>query len=99
MAIASRAEGETTSLVTLEVESEDSEASGYEPLWSDGKRVGYVTSGGYGHVVGKSLAMALVEPDLAEPGTELTCHIVGQERPVKVIDPSPYDPQGRAMRG
>ena len=86
-------------LVTLEVATEDSDASGYEPVWRDGQRVGYVTSGGYGHVIGKSLAMALIDPDLAEPGTELTCHIVGQERPVKVITPSPYDPKGDQMRG
>ena len=62
------------------------------------QRVGYVTSGGYGHIVGKSLAMALVDPELTAPGTELTCHIVGQERPVKVIAPSPYDPNGKQMR-
>ena len=49
-------------LVTLEIEDGDSDATGYEPIWLDGRRVGYVTSGGYGHVVGKSLAMALVEP-------------------------------------
>jgi dimethylglycine dehydrogenase len=85
-------------LVTLEVDAEDADASGYEPLWKDGRRIGYVTSGGYGHCVGKSLAMALVEPDLVEPGTELTCHVVGQERPARVIPPSPHDPGGKRMR-
>ena len=85
-------------LVTLEVDTNEAEASGYEPVWRDGRRVGYVTSGGYGHFVGKSLAMALVEPELTEPGTELTCHIVGQERPVTVIAPSPHDPDGQRMR-
>jgi dimethylglycine dehydrogenase len=85
-------------LVTLEVDAAEAEASGYEPVWQNGQRVGYVTSGGYGHIVGKSLAMALVDPGLSEPGTELTCHIVGQKRPVKVIAPSPYDPNGKQMR-
>jgi dimethylglycine dehydrogenase len=86
-------------LVTLDVDAEDAEASGYEPVWRDRQRVGYVTSGGYGHSLGKSLAMALVEPELAQPGTELSCHIVGRERPVRVIAPSPYDPDGKQMRG
>jgi len=85
-------------LVTLEVESKDADASGYEPVWQNGKRIGFVTSGGYGHTVGKSLAMALVSPEMAEPGTELTSHIVGVECGARVIAPSPYDPQGKAMR-
>ena len=66
--------------------------------WSNGERVGFVTSGGYGHTVEKSLAMALVDREHSAPGTELDVHIVGVERPAKVIEPSPYDPQGQAMR-
>ena len=85
-------------LVTIEVDAQDSDASGYEPIWHDGRRVGFVTSGGYGHTLGTSLAMALIEPGLAEPGTALTSHIVGVERPARVIAPSPYDPEGKAMR-
>jgi len=85
--------------VTLEVEDGDADASGYEPVWADGSMVGFVTSGGYGHTLQKSLAMALVDPAKAAPGTELTVHIVGVERAAKVVAPSPYDPQGKAMRG
>ncbi|MFT5363504.1 MAG: dimethylglycine dehydrogenase, partial [Dinoroseobacter sp.] len=74
------------------------DASGYEPVWHQGNKVGFVTSGGYGHTVDKSLAMALVNRDVAAEGTDLTVHIVGVERPAKVIAPSPYDPAGKAMR-
>ena len=86
-------------LVTLEIEAGDSDATGYEPVWQDGKRVGFVTSGGYGHVVGKSLAMALLEPEAAEIGTQLMCHVVGAERQAEVIPASPFDPSGSRMRG
>ncbi|MCE8555982.1 FAD-dependent oxidoreductase [Ruegeria pomeroyi] len=85
--------------VTLEIDATDADASGYEPVWSGGDKVGFVTSGGYGHYIGKSLAMALVNRDKAAPGTELTVHVVGAERPARVIAPSPYDPDGKAMRG
>ncbi|KUJ80341.1 glycine cleavage system protein T [Ruegeria marisrubri] len=85
--------------VTLEVDALDADASGYEPVWAGGQRVGFVTSGGYGHYTGKSLAMALVDRDKAQPGTELSVHVVGVERPARVIAPSPYDPEGKAMRG
>ncbi|MGI9373645.1 MAG: GcvT family protein [Hyphomicrobiales bacterium] len=86
-------------LVTLEVEADGADASGYEPVWHDGDRIGFVTSGGYGHTLQKSLAMALVNQEHSVPGTELTTHVVGVERKARVIESSPYDPQGKAMRG
>ncbi len=86
-------------LVTLEVDVGDADGSGYEPVWANGKRIGFITSGGYGHTIGKSLAMALVDREFAAEGTDLTTHIVGIERAAKVIAASPYDPAGRAMRG
>ena len=92
-------EGPSQVVVTLEVDAEDADASGYEPIWKDGKLVGFVTSGGYGYTVGKSLAMAMVDSDLTAEGTELTVHIVGAERTARVIAASPYDPTAKAMRG
>ena len=85
-------------LVTLEVDALDADASGYEPVWKDGRRVGFVTSGGYGHHVGKSLAMALVNVEHAQTGEELRTHVVGVERGARVIESSPYDPGGAVMR-
>jgi dimethylglycine dehydrogenase len=85
--------------VTLEIDAKDSDASGYEPIWSDNKQVGFVTSGGYGHTVQKSLAMALVDQGQSALGTELSVHVVGVERPARVIAAAPYDPAGQAMRG
>ncbi len=86
-------------LVTLEVDADNADASGYEPVWQGDARVGYVTSGGYGHHVKKSLAMALVDRSCAKSGTELAVHVVGKLRPARVIDASAYDPKGSAMRG
>jgi dimethylglycine dehydrogenase len=85
-------------LVTLEVDAFDADASGYEPVWRAGRKVGFVTSGGCGHTIGKSLAMALIAPEAAGVGSELEVHIVGVERKARVIPPSPYDPAGKAMR-
>ena len=82
----------------LEVDAADADASGYEPVWQDGRRVGFVTSGGYGHAMGRSYALAMLDAGAAEVGTDLTVHVVGQERAARVIPPSPYDPEGKAMR-
>ena len=91
--------GPNRKVVTLEVDATDADASGYEPVWQDGNLVGFVTSGGYGHTVGKSLAMAMIDRDAAMEGTELAVHVVGVERAARVIPQSPYDPDGKAMRG
>ena len=90
--------GPNQKLVTLEVDSCDSDASGFEPIWKNGKRVGFITSGGYGHRVQKSLAMGLINTDLAESGQEIDVHIVGKEKRAKIIPVSPYDPKGELMR-
>jgi dimethylglycine dehydrogenase len=97
-ALAERTAGSPRALATLEVEALDADASGYEPVWQGGRRVGFVTSGGYGHTVGKSLAMAYVDRELAAIGTELAVHIVGDLRPCRVIAPSPHDPEGKRLR-
>ena len=100
---AAMAERETQSakkrLVTLEVDATDADASGYEPIWKDGAVIGYITSGGYGYTIGKSIALGFVERAFAAPGTELTTHIVGAERACRVIANAPYDPMGKVMRG
>jgi dimethylglycine dehydrogenase len=97
-ALAERQAGSPRALVTLKIDATDADASGYEPLWQGETLVGFVTSGGYGHTVGKSLAMGLVRRELAAPGTELRTHIVGVERAAKVLAPSPHDPAGRRIR-
>ena len=84
--------------VTLEIDVADADASGFEPVWLSGRKAGFVTSGGYGHYVGKSLAMALVDQQASAVGTALTVHVVGVERPARVIAPSPYDPSAARMR-
>ena len=90
--------GPAQKIVTLEVDALDADASGYEPVWCDNERVGFVTSGGFGHSMGKSYAMAMVDQESAVEGTELSVHIVGVERHARVIAPSPYDPTSSAMR-
>ena len=48
-------------LVTLEIDAQDSDAWGYEPVWCGDEYAGFVTSGAYGHTVGKSLAQAYLK--------------------------------------
>ena len=85
-------------LVLLEVDAGDADASGDEGVWLKGRRVGLVTSGSYGHHVGKSLALAYVDRDIAEAKPELTVHVVGEERTARILHEPPYDPKGTRLR-
>ena len=72
---------------------------GYEPVFHDGKVVGFCTSGGYSHFAGKSVAMALIPRDLAADRLLVEIEIMGQRRKATRVTTPPFDPEGQAMRG
>ena len=97
--LAWRERGFDNQLVTLEVFGvTDADARGNEPVYHGGRLVGRCTSGGYGWRTGKSLAMAMVPPELAALGTELEIDILGTRHKAAVIPESPYDPGNERLR-
>jgi dimethylglycine dehydrogenase len=93
-----REEGAPRQLVLLEVDADDADASGDEGIWLQGRRVGLVTSGSYGHHVRKSLALAYVDREIVEAKPDLTVHVVGDERSARILPEPPYDPKGSKLR-
>ena len=86
-------------IVTLEVQGvSDADARGSEPVTKDGVMVGRTTSGGYGWRTGKSLALAMVKPELSNIGSEVDVRILGETRRAVVVPDSPYDPKNAALR-
>jgi dimethylglycine dehydrogenase len=85
-------------LVLLEVDAVDAEASFYEPVSRGGEVAGFVTSGGYGHCAGRSLAMAYVDSSALAGGEPLEVSIIGDRRGCRVLGSPPVDPQGSRMR-
>ena len=85
-------------LATFAVEADDADAIGDEPIWRNGKVIGWVTSGGYGHCVGKSLAMGYIEKEHADAQDGFEIEIIGEKRPAVRLAAPPYDPTGAAMR-
>ncbi|MEY3906904.1 MAG: hypothetical protein RIR59_1727 [Pseudomonadota bacterium] len=97
--LAWRDQGAANTLVTMEVHGvTDADARGSEAIYKDGEIVGRATSGGYGWRVGKSLALAMVRPDLAEIGAEFDIAILGQLHKATIIPDSPFDPDNNALR-
>jgi dimethylglycine dehydrogenase len=85
--------------VTLTVEAGESDAPYMSTLWHDGKVVGETTSGGWGYRVEKSIALAMLRADLAEPGTRLEVEIFGERYPATVQPDQPLrDPKNERLR-
>ena len=95
-----QAKGFANRLVTLEVSGiTDADPRGSEPVFMDGAPVGRTTSGGYGWRTGKSIALAMVKPELAKVGVVLEIRVLGELRRAVVIEDSPYDPENASLRG
>ena len=87
-------------LVTLAVDGpEDADPLGNNPLYLGAEMVGRSTSGGYGFRVERSLALAMVRPELAAEGTVLEIDVLGGRYPVTVVAESPWDPGNQRLRG
>jgi dimethylglycine dehydrogenase len=97
--LAWREAGSDNQLVTLEVHDvDDADALGNNALLKDGELVGRATGGGFGFRVDKSLALGMVKPDLAAPGSQLDIEILGKTYAATVIPDSPFDPRNERLR-
>jgi len=97
-AMEERARGPQKCLVSMTVETRDIDVSNDEAILKDGKCVGYVTSGGYAHRIGRSMAMGYVPTGLAKADTSLEVEINGEMYAARVIGKPLYDPGGEKMR-
>ena len=91
--------GFANTLVALEVhDTTNADAVGNNPIFKDGSVIGRLTSGNYGFRVEKSLAIAMVQPELAVSGTALEVDILGKMHSATIIDESPFDPDNKRLR-
>jgi dimethylglycine dehydrogenase len=98
-ALAERDNPPNRRLVTLVVEAEDADVWADEPIWKDGEVVGFVTSGGYAHYAGKSVALGFVPVEMIAPGAAFEIEILGDLRPAVLITEPLFDPKGERLRG
>ncbi len=74
----------------------NADASGGEPIFRDGRGLGKVTSGTYGHTVGMSLALAHISG--AEPGDDVEVMVLGRPHRATILHAPPFDPTGARLR-
>ena len=83
-------------IVYLEVDVDDVDPRGNEPVYCNNKVVGVVTSGGYGFRSKKSLAFAYIKSDLIE-APNLEIEIQGKKRKAKILHKVVYDPENKKL--
>ena len=98
-ALEEKESGGALRLVTFSVDAQDADASGDEPIWHEGRVVGWVTSGAYGHRVQRSLALGYVPTGLASATEGFEIEIIGERRRARRESAAPLDPSGSRMRG
>ena len=98
-ALAERDNPPNRRLVALVVEAGDADVWADEPIWKDDAVVGLVTSGGYAHYVGKSVALGFVPVEMIAPGAAFEIEILGELRPAILITEPLFDPKGERLRG
>jgi dimethylglycine dehydrogenase len=89
--------GPARKLVTLVVDATDADTIGDEPVWHDGKVVGWITSGGYAHYSGQSIALGYV-PAAVNGDGRFEVEILGERRPARLSPKPVFDPEGVRMR-
>jgi len=94
-----REAGASKRLVLLHVDATDADAAKDDGVWVGDTLVGEVTSGAYGHTVEMSLALAMLDAEVAIDAPEFTVYVVGQPRSATILPELPYDPAGTRMRG
>jgi len=94
-----RSSGGKLRLVAFVVEASDAEAIGDEPIWLDGKVVGWVTSGGYAHAQNRSMAIGYVPKELADRRQGWQIEILGERCSANLQAEPLFDPNGEKMRG
>jgi dimethylglycine dehydrogenase len=97
-ALRARDQGLRQKLVTLTVDAGDADVIGDEPILLDGEAVGWVTSGGFAHYTGHSVAMGYIRVEHLDESTEYSVEILGEMRRARIQTEPLYDPDAVRMR-
>ena len=97
VALIEKIKGPTKKLSVIQIETK-TDVSGDEAVMYNGECVSYITSGGYGHSVKKSLAMTYLPVELIDSNAKLEVEILGEFKEASIVMEPLYDPSGSKMR-
>ena len=85
-------------LVYCQVEADDADPMGNEPVYEGNDIIGITTSGAYGHCVKKSLMFAYVNSGFQSAGTSFEVGILGKRRKAIVLAEPAWDPGNTRLK-
>jgi dimethylglycine dehydrogenase len=91
--------GARKQFVVMTVDCEVAAAHSGDSVYVGERLVGTVSSGAYGHRVGKNIAYAFVEPEFVDIGTALEIEILGERYAAVVCEECLYDAAYELVRG
>jgi dimethylglycine dehydrogenase len=91
-------EGGKMRLRTFTVDAADADVIGDEPIWQSGDVIGWVTSGGYAHTSGRSVAIGYVPREMAERDDGWEIEVLGHRRAAQLQRQPLFDANGSRMR-
>jgi dimethylglycine dehydrogenase len=97
-ALEERASGGRLRLKTFVVEAKDADVIGDEPIWLNGDVVGWVTSGGYAHNSGASMAMGYVPKEHASSQGSWQIELLGEKFDARIQHAPIWDANAARMR-
>ncbi len=83
--------------VLVEVDAEDVDVLGGEPVYYGDEVIGSVIAGGFGHNVDMSLAQVILQETCAQARTALSIDILGHRRDAMVLEAPPLDPDDQPL--
>ena len=96
---AEKQQGRKRAFVTLVIDAGDADAPYMSTIWNGDKVVGETTSGAWGYRVNASIALGMIEVDLAAEGTDVEVEIYGKRYKATVQADQPlWDPQNERLR-
>ena len=96
-ALIEKKNGPSKKLSVIHIDTE-TDVSGDEAVMHNGECVSYITSGGYGHSVKKSLAMTYLPVELIDSNAKLEVEILGEFKEASIVMEPLYDPSGSKLR-
>ncbi|MBC8259508.1 MAG: GcvT family protein [SAR324 cluster bacterium] len=98
-AIQEKIAGGKLRLRTFIVDAKDADVIGDEPIWYGSEVKGWVTSGGFAHNSGVSVAIGYVPKEIADETNGWFVEILGESCPATLQAEPLFDPSGNRMRG
>ena len=76
----------------------DADAPALASVFAEDRRIGLVTSGGWSHTLGRSVALAYLETPSAAIGAAVTVDVYGERRAGRIAAEPLYDPRNERLR-